>query len=101
MAVEILATLVGLFCTTVSSIVTFFLTRRKYNSEVDSQVVRNVTDAFEAYKKVVGNTIDSQNKKIEELQGENAYLKKQIELIQGQLVSLLLQNKGINLSPTE
>ena len=66
MASEIIIALVGLFCTTVSSIVTFFLTRRKYNSEVDSQVVQNVKNAFEAYKKVMEETISSQEQKIKE-----------------------------------
>lgn len=91
MAHEIIIALVGLFCTTISSVVTFFLTRRKYNSEVDSQVVQNVKNAFEAYKKVMEETINSQEQKIKELQGENAYLKKQFEMMQGQLVSLLLK----------
>lgn len=104
MASEIITALVGLFCTTVSSIVTFFLTRRKYNSEVDSQVVQNVKSAFEAYKKVMEETINSQEQKIKELQGENAYLKKQFEMLQGQLVSLLLKEglktSSINLNPT-
>lgn len=104
MASEIIIALVGLFCTTVSSIVTFFLTRRKYNSEVDSQVVQNVKNAFEAYKKVMEETISSQEQKIKELQGENAYLKKQFEMMQSQLVSLLLKEglkaSSINLNPT-
>lgn len=94
MATEIVITLVGLFCTTVSSIVTFFLTRRKYNSEVDSQVVENVKNAFEAYKKVMEETIASQELKIKRLQDENDYLKKQFEMMQNQLVKLLL-NEGL------
>ena len=99
MAHEIIIALVGLFCTTISSVVTFFLTRRKYNSEVDSQVVQNVKNAFEAYKKVMEETINSQEQKIKELQGENAYLKKQFEMMQGQLVSLLLK-EGLKVQNT-
>lgn len=93
MASEIIIALTGLFCTTVSSAVTFFLTRKKYVTEVDSQVVRNVKDAFEAYKKVMEETLNSQNEKIQRLQSENAYLKKQFELMQSQIVDLMLKEK--------
>ena len=50
MASEVLVALVGLFCTTVSSIVTFILTRRKYNTEVDSQQIENMSKSFDLYK---------------------------------------------------
>lgn len=92
MGTEIVMALIGLFCTTVSSVVTFILTRRKYNTEVDSQVVENVKNAFEAYKKVMEETVSIQNKKINDLQSENDYLKKQFEMIQNQLVTLLLKD---------
>lgn len=94
MGPEIVMALVGVICSAISSVVTFLLTRRKYNSEVDSQVVENVKNAFEAYKRVMEETIASQEKKIEKLQSENDYLKKQFEMMQNQLVSLLL-NEGL------
>ena len=89
----IITALVGALCSLVSGIATFLFTRRKYNSEVDSQVVKNVKDAFEAYKKVMEDTLSSQNEKIQKLQGENAYLKKQFELMQNQLVSLTIKER--------
>ena len=94
MGPEIVMALVGVVCSAISSVVTFLLTRRKYNSEVDSQVVENVKNAFEAYKKVMEETITSQEKRIERLQSENDYLKKQFEMMQNQLVTLLL-DKGL------
>lgn len=94
MGPEIVMALVGVICSAISSVVTFLLTRRKYNSEVDSQVVENVKNAFEAYKQVMEETIASQEKKIEKLQHENDYLKKQFEMMQNQLVKLLL-NEGL------
>lgn len=94
MGPEIVMALVGVICSAISSVVTFLLTRRKYNSEVDSQVVENVKNAFEAYKQVMEETIASQEKKIEKLQSENDYLKKQFEMMQNQLVNLLL-NEGL------
>ena len=95
MATEIVMAIVGVLCTGLSSLITFFLTRRKYNSEVESQVVENVKSAFEAYKRVMEDTVNSQNKKIQELQEENAYLKKQFEMMQSQLVSLIKERVGI------
>lgn len=101
---EILTTLVGLFCTTVSSIVTFVLTKRKYNVEVDSQQIENMSKSFDIYKKMMEETIDSQkklmeatisyqndiissqNKKIEDLQKENETLRKQVSELQLQLI---------------
>ena len=90
MASEIIITLVGLFCTTVSSIITFILTRRKYNSEVEAQHIENIKEAMDTYKAMVRDTLDEQNKKIEYLQKENDNLKQQINVLQTQLVNLLM-----------
>lgn len=98
MATEVITGLVGLFCTVISSVVTFFLTRRKYNTEVESQQIQNMNEAFTLYKKmmednlsyqkkVMEETIDSQNKKIESLQKENDALRKQVSQLQMQLIS--------------
>lgn len=98
MATEVITGLVGLFCTIISSVVTFFLTRRKYNTEVESQQIQNMNEAFTLYKKmmednlsyqkkVMEETIDSQNKKIESLQKENDALRKQVSQLQMQLIS--------------
>lgn len=100
MASEVIVTLVGLFCTTVSSIVTFILTKRKYNSEVDSQQLQNTREAFEIYKttmeetlaaqkKRLEETIASQNEKIEYLQKENDSLRNQVNQLQMQIIKYL------------
>ena len=89
MASEILATLTGLFCTLVSSIVTFILTKRKYNTEVDSQQIKNMSDSFETYKKITDETIETQNRRIEMLQKENDNLRQQIYQLQMQLVNFM------------
>lgn len=89
MASEVLVALVGLFCTTVSSIVTFILTRRKYNTEVDSQQIKNVDDSFEVYKKVMNEALATQNEKIELLQKENDSLRKQVNELQKQMINMI------------
>lgn len=107
MASEVILALVGLFCTTVSSIVTFVLTKRKYNTEVDSQQLQNTRDAFENYKTIMEEAlasqkksleetiasqdekITSQNEKIDYLQKENDNLRNQIAQLQMQMIKYL------------
>lgn len=100
MATEIAMALVGLFCTAASSWVTFILTRRKYNSEVESQQIENQNASFELYKKTMEesmaaqkqrfeDTIVSLNEKIEYLQKENDSLKSQLSQLQMQMIKYL------------
>jgi len=42
MITNIIISLVGLFTTITSSMVTFLLTKKKYNAEVDRQVIENL-----------------------------------------------------------
>lgn len=94
MASEILITLTGLFCTLVSSIVTFILTKRKYNTEVDSQQIQNMSNSFEIYKKIMEETVETQNRKIEMLQKENDNLRQQIYQLQMQIVNFMGNRLG-------
>ena len=100
MASEIIIALVGLFCTTVSSIVTFILTRRKYNTEVDSQQIENMEKSFDAYKKMMEETLDAQkrlmettvnglNNKIDTLEKENTFLRQQVDSLRTQMIQFL------------
>ena len=99
MASEIVITLVGLFCTTVSSIVTFILTRRKYNTEVDSQQIENMEKSFDIYKKMMEETLEAQRKmmetKINDLQKENEFLRQQVDTLRNQMIQFL----GVKLAP--
>lgn len=100
MGIEVVGALVGLFCTTVSSLVTFFLTKRKYNTEVDSQQIHNMGESFDVYKKMMEealssqkktmeNTIEAQDKKIDLLQKENDSLRAQVSQLQMQMINIL------------
>jgi molecular chaperone GrpE (heat shock protein) len=93
MASEIVMALVGLFCTAVSSLITFFLTKRKYNSEVEAQQIQNVKDSFDTYRNIMEEAIEVQNQKIAALQKENDDLRKQLSLLQAQMVNCLLGKK--------
>ena len=85
----IVSALVGLFCTTVSSLITFFLTRRKYNSEVDSQQIKNMSDSFDVHKKMMDEVFNAQNKKLDILERENADLRQQVGQLQMQMINIL------------
>lgn len=88
MSTEVVAGLVGLFCTVVTNIVTFVLTKRKYNTEVDSQQIKNMDDSFEVYKKIMNEALATQNEKIAILQKENENLRQQVNQLQMQLITL-------------
>lgn len=90
MGTEIVIALVGLFCSLVSSVVTFLLTKKKYGAEVESQQIQNMNDSFEVYKKTMHQSMDLQNKRIEELERENATLREEVKQLKDQLTTLLL-----------
>ena len=89
----IIIALTGTGCTVISSLITFFLTKRKYNVDVDSQQIKNMGAAFDAYKKMTDDTIKILNEKIDTLQRENESLKSQLSLIQTQMVNMLIGEK--------
>ena len=100
MGTGIISAIVGLFCTITTSAVTFFLTRRKFNSEVDAQQIKNMSDSFDTYKKMMETNlatqketmevvIMSQNQKIDLLQKENDSLKTQVSQLQQQMINIL------------
>lgn len=100
MSVEIISALVGLICGIISSIATFLLTKRKYNTEVEANQIQNLNEAFDLYKKTANDTLEtqremmestikSQNIKIEELQKENNELRSQVNQLQAQVFNLV------------
>lgn len=89
MVSTITTALIGLICTLVSSGVTFLFTRRKYNEEVTSQKLDNITKAFDLSQKVYKATTEIQNEKIKKLQDENDKLKKEIWNLRQEMAELL------------
>ena len=100
MGSEIIMALVGVLCTAISSAVTFFLTRRKYNTEVDSQQIHNMGESFDVYKKMMEEALASQkktfeaatevqDKKIDMLQKEKDSLQAQVSQLQQQMLNVL------------
>lgn len=100
MGTGIIGTIIGLFCSTASSLVTYFLTKRKYNTEVDAQQIHNMDASFDTYRKIMEEALSSQKKrleviiegqdhKIDSLQKENDSLKAQVSQLQMQMLNIL------------
>lgn len=100
MGIEVIGSLIGVFCSTISSLVTYFLTKRKYNTEVDAQQIQNMDASFDTYRKIMEEALSSQkkrmeviiegqDKKIDMLQKENDSLKSQVSQLQMQMLNLL------------
>ena len=100
MTTAIVTALTGLVVTIITNILTFFLTRRKYNTEVDSQQIQNMGASFDVYKKMMEESLSSQkttleavitgqNQKIDVLQKENDSLKIQVSQLQMQMLNIL------------
>lgn len=79
MDTALMTALVGL----ATGILTFILTKKKYNVEVETKKIERDLKSFEYYKEVTDETIASQNQKIEQLQKENEALKAQINNLRG------------------
>ena len=87
MTIEVISTRLGVVG--ISNMITFFLTKRKYNGEVDSQQIKNMSDSFDLYKKMQQETFKSQNEKIDLLQKENNELRQQVSQLQMQMINIL------------
>lgn len=101
---EILLTGIGGLCTTIiSGCVSWFFARKKYNSEVDHQVIDNMKESLEFYKTLSDDNkkrLDQvliQNKEIlkqnDELISQNKRLQEEVEVLKGQVK--VLTNKVI------
>ena len=84
---ETILTILGLLG--ISNIITFFLTKKKFNGEVDAQQIKNMSDSFDLYKKMQQETFKSQNEKIDLLQKENTELRQQVSQLQMQMINIL------------
>ena len=100
MGTEIVIAIVGAVCAALSSWFTFFLTKRKYNTEVESQQIQNMNEAFESYKKTMEDNVELLNRKIKMLQDENDDLRSQITSMQKQLTTLLMGKLVDTVTPT-
>jgi len=91
MQVELASALIGLFCTVASSVVTFLLTKRKYNTEVEASQIDNMQKSFNTYKEMMEETVKAQDLRIEGIQKENENLRRENESLRNQIYQLQAQ----------
>ena len=76
---------IGLVTTVVSGWASWFFTRKKYNSEVDSNLISNMKESLEFYEK-----LSNDNKvRLEEVLKRNAELEQEVGELKKQMFNLM------------
>ena len=94
---------VGIITTVISGWTSWFFARRKYNSEVDNNLIENMQQSLEFYKKLSDdnkNRLDEVLKRNAELEQEIRDLRKQMFSLMGSICTDLtcqLRNRNLNL----
>lgn len=76
---------VGIITTVISGWTSWFFARRKYNSEVDNNLIENMRQSLEFYKKLS----DDNKNRLDEVLKRNAELEQEIKDLREQMFSLM------------
>lgn len=76
---------VGIITTVISGWTSWFFARRKYNSEVDNNLIENMQHSLEFYKKLS----DDNKNRLDEVLKRNAELEQEIRDLRKQMFSLM------------
>lgn len=76
--------LTGLFTTIVSGFTSWFFTKKKYNAEVDNNLISNMQDSLDFYKALA----DDNKRRLDEVLNENADLRKEVSELREQVSKL-------------
>lgn len=76
---------IGLVTTIVSAWVSWIFARKKYNSEVDNNLIQNMKESLDFYKKLS----DDNKTRLEEVLKRNEYLENEVKELRSQLFSLM------------
>lgn len=77
---------IGLVSTIVSGWVSWIFARRKYNSEVDHNLIENMENSLEFYKKLS----DDNRARLEEMAERNRFLEVEIQELRKQMLNLTM-----------
>ena len=94
MSTEIIIALIGVFSTIVSSWTTWFLTRKKYNSEVDQNLIQNMKESLDFYKQLSDDNrarLEEVLARNEELEKRNDRLEEEVKKLRDQMFTLMSQ----------
>ena len=87
MNAEIIIALIGIFSTVLSSWTTWFFTRKKYNSEVDQNLIQNMKESLDFYKQLS----DDNRSRLEEVLKRNDELENDVKNLRNQMFNLMSQ----------
>lgn len=76
---------VGIIATVISGWTSWFFARRKYNSEVDNNLIENMQQSLEFYKKLS----DDNKNRLDEVLKRNAELEQEMRDLRKQMFSLM------------
>lgn len=77
----LITAIIGIITTLASGWTSWFFTRKKYNSEVDQNIIHNMKDSLEFYKQLSDDNkarLDEMIKRNDELEDEIKELRKQV-----------------------
>ena len=78
---------VGVVSSIISAWTSWFFARKKYNSEVDNQLIKNMNESLEFYKKLS----DDNKSRLEEVLKRNDELEKRDERLEEEVRQLIMQ----------
>ena len=87
MTEAIILALIGVGEAVITAVITFKLTKRKYNSEVDSNVISNMEKSLNFYKKLS----DDNSKRLDEVLRKNNKLEDEVDELRKSMFSLMSQ----------
>ena len=92
MSIEVLITaLIGFITSLVSGWTSWFFTRKKYNSEVDSTIISNMKESLDFYRQLS----DDNKQRLEEVLKRNDELEERDKRFYGGFISVLIKMKNL------
>lgn len=86
MSFDIITTsLIGVISSSLSALISWFLARRKYNSEVDESLIHNMQESLNFYKSLV----DDNKERLAELLKRNDALEEEIKDLRNQMFEIV------------
>lgn len=86
MSIELWIAIIGSITTIVGPIITWFLAKRKYYTEIDHNVIQNMEHSLEFYK----NLSDDNRSRLEELTERNNALEAEVQELRRQVFNLTM-----------
>lgn len=94
MSSEIIIGLIGIVSTTLSSWITWFLTRKKYNTEVDQNLIQNMKESLDFYRQLSDDNksrLEEVLRRNDELEQRNDRLEEEVKKLRDQMFTLMSQ----------